>query len=179
MKEKRIVSGGFTLIEMLVAISIMLLMVGGGIASYVTFQERRLVITEGQELTDFIRLAQQKASVKQIPKQTSICNQGSETKRLVGYRVTKTNATNIYIVGLCGSSDSVYSANNVTDNDYAYTLPSGFTTNPNTWQFDFFSLQGTPVVPAGSVLLRKNGTSVDFTITITAAGAVSGSHVVN
>lgn len=169
--KKTIRANGFTLIEMLVAISIMLLMLGGGIASYIRFQERRIVITQGQELMDFIRLAQQKAAVREVPPASAVCNQTDPNRRLVGYRARKASgSTTVNIYALCGSSIPGSQNSSVS---YTHIIPSGITISPTSlWQYDFYTLQETPSVSPSSITLSSSGET--YTITVTAAGGISG-----
>jgi prepilin-type N-terminal cleavage/methylation domain-containing protein len=62
---------GFTLIEMLVSITVMILLVGGGIASYITFNDRQTLATSGRKLETLLRAAQKKARVGDKP---AACN---------------------------------------------------------------------------------------------------------
>ncbi len=63
----KVLNRGFTLIEIAIAVSIMLFLVGGGIASYLTFNDRQLLLNEAKELQTFIRSAQTKARVGDRP----------------------------------------------------------------------------------------------------------------
>ena len=152
----------------------MLLMVGGGIASYFTFQQRREVVTAGQELRDFIRLAQQKAAIGEVPRQGDGCNQSVAAQRVVGYRAAKANASRtVNIYALCGSSFPGAQQSGAVK--YSYTIPNSITTiDPNSaWSYSFSTLQETPSVSPTSIRLEGSGKT--FTINITVAGSISGS----
>lgn len=58
---------GFTLIEMLVAITIMLLLFGIGIVSYLRFDSRQQLIQAGEELKSSLRIAQARARAGDRP----------------------------------------------------------------------------------------------------------------
>lgn len=52
---------GFTLIEMLIAVSIMMLVFGGGIAGYTTFNDRQIVVSAVEDLKQHLNFARSKA----------------------------------------------------------------------------------------------------------------------
>ncbi len=58
---------GFTLIELLVSVTITLLMVGGGIAAFVTFNDRQILQNAGREVQTALRSAQVKARAGDRP----------------------------------------------------------------------------------------------------------------
>lgn len=72
-------SAGFTLIELLVSLTILLLLVGGGIATFVRFNDRQTLLGAAKELQIALRAAQQKAQVMDKP-------EGCDT--LEGYQVS-------------------------------------------------------------------------------------------
>lgn len=52
---------GFTLIEILIAISIAMIAIGGGVVSYNTFNQRQIIKTNALEVKSLLRSAQSKA----------------------------------------------------------------------------------------------------------------------
>lgn len=91
---------GYTLIEVLLVVAISALMVGGGIAAFIRYNDRQAVLTTALELQTYIRSAQQKAQVGDRP---------TGCDRLLGYQLTAT-ATNPVVVTLtadCVTSDVV------------------------------------------------------------------------
>lgn len=58
---------GFTLIELIIAISIMLVVLGGGLAGYLSLNDRQTLIGAGKELQQYMRTAQKKARVGDKP----------------------------------------------------------------------------------------------------------------
>lgn len=178
MSKQKHHTPGFTLLELLISVTIMLLMVGGGIASYFTFQQRREVVTAGQELRDFIRLAQQKAAIGEVPRQGDGCDQSAAAQRVVGYRLYKANASRtVSIYALCGSSFP--GAQQTGAVKYSYSIPSSITISPtDVWSLSFSTLQETPVISPASITasgITLSGSGKTFTINITAAGSISGS----
>lgn len=78
---------GYSIIELLVVITIMGLLVGGGIAGFNTMNRRQGVLSAGRELLSVMRSAQGKASSGIKP---TVCAQ------LVGYSVSGSINTNTY-----------------------------------------------------------------------------------
>jgi len=70
---------GFTLIELMITITITMLMLGGGIAAYIRFNDRQTLQGAAKQLQTQMRSAQKKARVGDIP---------SGCDRLVDYRVS-------------------------------------------------------------------------------------------
>jgi prepilin-type N-terminal cleavage/methylation domain-containing protein len=85
---------GFTLIELLIVISIIMLVTGGGIAGFVSFNDRQQVQTSVREIQTLMRSAQIKARSGEgaadcVPPQ-----------KLYGYRVTA-STTNVIMSRYC------------------------------------------------------------------------------
>jgi prepilin-type N-terminal cleavage/methylation domain-containing protein len=60
-------TSGFTLIELIVAISIMVLLVGGGITSYLTFNDNQQLEGSARQIQSYLRAAQTRARVGDRP----------------------------------------------------------------------------------------------------------------
>lgn len=71
-------SQGFTLIEMLIAVGIMLILVGGGIAAFITFNDKQRLQSSSKLLQTYLRTAQAKARLGDRP---AACT------KLLGYSV--------------------------------------------------------------------------------------------
>lgn len=59
--------GGFTLLELLISVTIMMLLVGLGVASFITFNERQQLTGAAKELQEFFRSAQTRARTGDVP----------------------------------------------------------------------------------------------------------------
>ncbi|HYD34557.1 MAG TPA: prepilin-type N-terminal cleavage/methylation domain-containing protein [Vitreimonas sp.] len=92
--------GGFTLIEMLVVVTVMLLMVGGGIAAFTTFNDKQVLIGGSKELQSYIRSAQQKAQYGDKP---AACD------RLNSYAVKANQAApvEVHVVAICNNGEHI------------------------------------------------------------------------
>lgn len=86
---------GFTLIELLVAISILLLLMGLGIANYISFNDRQQLIQSAEQVREAIADAQNSARSGKLRG----CN------RLVAYRVDILASGTVEIVPLCEGED--------------------------------------------------------------------------
>lgn len=68
MSERSIVGvKGFTVVELLVVVGIMVLLSGGAIVAYVRFTERRQAVSDAQEVAQYLRMVQKKAFSVEVP----------------------------------------------------------------------------------------------------------------
>lgn len=58
---------GFTMIELLISITIMMLLLGVGVASFISFNERQQLSSAAKELQEFFRSAQTRARTGDVP----------------------------------------------------------------------------------------------------------------
>jgi prepilin-type N-terminal cleavage/methylation domain-containing protein len=58
---------GFTMIELLAVVTIMLLILGGGIASFIQFNERQQMVQAVDQVQSFLRAAQTRARISEKP----------------------------------------------------------------------------------------------------------------
>lgn len=140
---------GFTLIELLIVISILVTLLGLGIASFNTFNRRERLKQTGLTLKSSLRFSQTKAISAQKP--LSGCT------TYVGMRISFTSSS--YHIqhrcdpeGLVGTNESV-------------TLPYGITFSPVPSSFTFLTRSNTDI-------------SADMTITLI-SGALSYSMVIS
>lgn len=85
---------GFTLIEMIVTIAIMLVVTGGGIATFMRFNDKQEVVTAVNELQTLLRAAQVKAKVGEDADFCRTTYTGPPAESLRGYRVRAVDGTN-------------------------------------------------------------------------------------
>lgn len=140
---------GFTLIELLVVITIGIMIMGGGIAAYITFNDRQNLQNGAKLLQTYLRSAQTKARAGEKP---AACD------RLTGYRVVLTNPAGTGSVAL-----SAVCANGVYAHS-TYALPAGVSVSGVPKTITFANLYGG-VTGAGPVVLNANGHTVTFSVT--------------
>lgn len=95
---RRFASGstGFTLIELIVSVTIMILLVGGGIAAFITFNDKQQLQGSTKMLQTYMRTAQTKARVGDRPE---------DCDRLLGYQVGVAQGTStITLAAICGET---------------------------------------------------------------------------
>lgn len=146
---------GFTMIELLVVITIIMLLTGGGIAAYITFNDRQNLQNSAKLVQSYIRSAQTKARAGEKP---------VGCDRLNGYRIVLTAASsNVVLSAVCANGNYVRST---------YTLP-GNVTSESTQTMNFANLYGG-VGGAGTIVLRTNNTTLyRYSFKVTDGGEVS------
>ncbi len=77
----KIYTNGFTLIELIIVVSILLLMMGGSLATFNSFNDQKNIEAEGKKFASTVDLLKKKA----ISGDTSDCSAGMET---TDYRIT-------------------------------------------------------------------------------------------
>ncbi|MCB9813643.1 MAG: prepilin-type N-terminal cleavage/methylation domain-containing protein [Pseudomonadales bacterium] len=99
---------GFTLVEMIVTIAIMLVVTGGGIAAFINFNDKQNVQVAVKDLQTLLRSAQTKARVGE---DAQLCNTVYNNS-LRGYRVFIGEGTNTAILSTSCASDKFDPADN-------------------------------------------------------------------
>jgi len=97
---------GFTLIELLVSITIMMLMVGMGLASYITFNEKQQLSGAAKELQSYFRSAQSRSRNGDVP---------AGCTKLEGYNIQMAQDTSVVTVrAICDSGNFTQAEHNLT-----------------------------------------------------------------
>lgn len=146
---------GFTLIEVLVTLSIAMLLTGGGIAAFIRFNDRQSVQTAARQLQTVLRSAQVKARAGETP---------SGCDRLTGYRV-QTTASNSQVVlsAVCTNGVITHTVSNLPNN----VISEG------SYAITFANLYGG-VTGTTTVTLRTAGAAVNrYSFLVTAGGEIS------
>lgn len=142
MKSQPPFSAGFSLLELLIVITISLVLIGGGIAAFLNFSDRRTVIASVGELKTYFQRAQSKAAGGDL----------DDCEQLSGYRVeTSVSGTTTSVSLQAECSLGTASAAQIT------TLIEGVIVTPNIDAF-------FQVLNAG-VQLPNGAASVDITVT--------------
>jgi len=142
-------SKGFTLVELMVTITIIVLLAGVGAAGYINFNKTQALKSAANDLKNNLRLVQSKALAQEKP---------AGCVNFEGYRL---NTSSYFMVALCdgvelGSSRKFFS------------LPSNVSLSPA--QVDFSVLTGE-VTPA--TITVSLGSS-DLTVSVSATGKIEG-----
>ncbi len=92
---------GFTLIEILVTISIVGLLLTAGLVYYQDFNRRQILNQAAKDLSSNLRLAQSRALAGEKPQEW--CDGEGET--LVGYRLLFSSETEYQLMAVCSSAE--------------------------------------------------------------------------
>ena len=151
---------GYSLIEILVAVTIIGILTGSSLVGYNRFQGRQGLKSAGDQLVSDLRLTQQKALSGE--KATGWCQGANES--LTGWRLIFTSSAVYDIRGVCSSA--------VTTTFKSITLPNSTTKSSGDSSVDFAAVNGT-ATDVSFTLSRQLGTSVSqITVTTTSAGLV-------
>lgn len=149
---------GFTLIELLVSLTVMMLLLGGGIASYINFNEKQQLIGSAREVQSYLRTAQAKARAGDVP---------DGCVKLAGYTLRAViNSSSLELVANCGNGDGVVK-------EYQINPSIVFT---QTFSITFLSLTGG-VSGGQTVSLSSNNRTYEFKVT--QGGEISQGDLVN
>lgn len=151
-------NAGFTLVEMMVTIVILLLVTMGGLAAYNGFNDKQKVSGAAQEFAVFLREAQKRIKSGDKPA-------GCGTNSLDDYRVTIQNsASPARIYAYCGGGTVLVDS---------FTLPSGLsfglTSSPMTVIFSGLTGGASPA----SVFKVRMGNQIIYQIDVEAGGVIS------
>jgi prepilin-type N-terminal cleavage/methylation domain-containing protein len=155
---------GFTLIELLVTVAILLVITGGSIAAMTRFNDQQRVRTATEELQTFIRLAQDKARVRELP--------GSGCAILEGYRVVRAGgAPTLQLQAVCENPQS-------TQTIKTHTIPAGITVYPTDFTIFFPTLYATAILnesatPTLGLTVENSSSTFSYTFSVSASGAIS------
>jgi prepilin-type N-terminal cleavage/methylation domain-containing protein len=139
---------GFSLIEMLVAITIMMILVGMGVAAFLTFNDRQTLVQAAKTVQGHMRAAQVKARAGDSPAGCS---------GLQAYAVRMAVNSNILrLVAVCENGEVAYqqhelptsvAADSAVDIQFfglhgGVNNPSTVTLGSQSWQYSFFVSKG-------------------------------------
>lgn len=151
---------GFTMIELLITVGIMILIFGGGVAAYLNLDRRQSLINVCKEIESLSRSAQKKARVGDRP---------VGCDKLQAYRVSRTASgpDRISLQAICDSGV-------VTLSDY--DVPTVFTITTIT-AMDFRVLHGGLQGGTGSVLVQSASPNYRCSFAIDNGGSIGTTTV--
>ena len=156
-------TSGYTLIEILIGLTIISLLFSFGYASFRDFSRRQALSGVVKQIQGDLRLSQSSASAGQKPDDL-FCN-GSNTLRTYNFKVYSDSEYKIE-VGCTGGT--VVSKEVTLPSEVTISTPS-----PNPIQFKVLG-QGTNIAAGSSavITLTQKGTDSQATVTITAGGEI-------
>jgi len=164
---------GYTLIEILVAITIIGILFSVGYANFRSFSQRQVVLNAAKSLQGDLRLAQQMALSGQKPQGSDALDCLTNSLDGIQFGMT-TSAPYLYrLRAVCGSRGSTYYPI-IKEFDFPSDItPSPVTFAPNPVIFKVLG-NGTNIPAGGSVVitLTQTGTNNKAAITITAGGEI-------
>jgi type II secretory pathway pseudopilin PulG len=155
--QLRFLQRGFTFIELLVVLTIVILTSTGGVVSYRTFNQRQQLIQSGKQLYQSLRIAQTKAQVGEKP---DVCAANGVT----AYGITgSSGGRTIVTQAHCGSAQTTSSL--PLDDSVAFS---------SSFDVRFMTLYGgvnssSPVV----IRLVHAASAKQYQVTVTPGGGIS------
>lgn len=150
---------GFTLIELMVVLSVTAVLGTLGIAGFITYNQTQALQTSSNEVATMLNLAKSRAQ-SQV-KLGSLCSAPSQV--LGGYSVNISIVNKNYTLSsrCSGASSDLYTKN----------LPNGLNFDASTSASFFFPIQTGGVETAGQIIISGYGRSK--TVTVNSLGGVS------
>jgi prepilin-type N-terminal cleavage/methylation domain-containing protein len=156
IKYKIKLNNGFTLIELMTAVTIAAVIFGFGIASYNKFNDSQKVKQAAITLKNNLRLAQTKAMTGEKPSSCETANIG-----LVGYELVNTDTSNYRLNSVCFG--------NVKSSVLDVKLPDSVTTT----NFDVTFNVLNQAVTGGTNITLTGLNDVSVTVKISSSGEIS------
>jgi prepilin-type N-terminal cleavage/methylation domain-containing protein len=150
---------GYTLIEILVALSIVSTIFVIGYLSFREFARRQALLAAGRQIHSALRLAQEQALAGNKPSGCSI---------LVGYAFTAINASTYEVTGVCSNASFLVKTQDLPEGIVFEPLPS-----PNPVVFKILG-QGTNIVSGSrtNFVLLQEATNNQSTVSVNWTGEI-------
>lgn len=148
---------GFSFIELLVTVSIMLVVLGGGIAGYIQFNQRQTVLEASKRLQTMLRTARTKAQVRDTPAAGDCVLQGYQ----FAASSTSPGAT-VRLNAWCGATQATATAYSTPVE--TFTLPTGVALSSGHSIIYYTLHGGTNVLSAREVVVSDGSTTYRFTV---------------
>lgn len=153
-------AGGFTVIELLVVVAVLVLLSGGAIVSYLKFSERRQATADAQSVVQYLRTVQKKASAVEVPPGAA---------GLTDYEVIVSPhamQTTVHCVNGCGSGLDTYV--------YRPTFADTTLTWSPASSIVFIARTGGISVAGGTATINTCSHSIGYLITVNQNGVIDG-----
>ncbi len=148
---------GFSLIEMLVAITIMMVLVGAGMAAFLTFSDRQNLVQAAKTVQAHMRSAQVKARAGDTPE---------NCQRLEGYSVRMSAGSNrVRLLAICENGEYLYDR---------YDLPLSVTAQSGV-DIEFLGLYGGVNNPSTVTLVSQDW---QYAFDVTKGGEITEGNLV-
>lgn len=159
---------GYTLVELLIVVSLVGILSAVGVASYISFNRNQVVLQTAKKVVQDLRLAQSLAANNQKPLQSD-GTLDPACEMLVNYAFEVDSATSYHLQLNC--------SNNYTPQSpvKSVELPSGMTFNTSALSVKFLPLQ-KGIVSSGPLTLQVMGFNKTKIITIDPGGAINVSE---
>jgi len=148
-------SKGFTLIELIVVISIMIVFIGTTLVQYNNFTEQTKLKNEGKKLVDVLELAKKKALSADL--------QDKNCTNFTGYRVTISSGSYLLSFGCALAYSTVQN----------YNLTTNMTVTTGTGDYNFSPLMNNPIFISNTIRLKNSVINKCVAVSISAIGIVS------
>lgn len=156
---------GFTLLEVLVAATIISLLSGISLVGYNRFQERQQLNAAKEQLRNDLRLTQQKALAGEKP--AGWCAAAGQT--LTAWRLAFISATVYEIRGICSTDVAV--------TDKSVVLTGNASKISGADQIDFAPLTGAAADISFTLLATTASGNWRATVSVTSAGLIESSNI--
>lgn len=142
---------GFTLIEMIVAVTIMMVLLGGTIIGYTAYNDKQKIKQAALTVKSHMRLARTHALAGKKP---ISCE---DTDTFAGYEITFSTSS-YALTPLCESAGAVASER------VTVTLPDGVVFSPVPSSFTYYPLTQGVSTPPNQIILTDGITTVTITV---------------
>jgi prepilin-type N-terminal cleavage/methylation domain-containing protein len=157
---------GFTIIEMLIAFSIIAILVTLGTSAYSKMNDRQVLISSGQTLESAIRDAQSRAYTGELVCGAGGCTCSDTSQALSGWLV---DLRTMQIRGICTTTTQTFSPRSLA-------FPSGIQISPYPGSPTGYLFRNQPVgvSTGGTICISKSGLSnMYYVVNISQSGLIS------
>jgi type II secretory pathway pseudopilin PulG len=149
------VTAGFTMIETIIAVAILMILTGFGVAGFIRFNDRQQVLAATKQVQLVLRTAQANARS----------------------RVTPTGCVQLQSVLVETSGNDLITKAECESGDYTmgtWSLPSAMSMTPNPMSVSFRTLHGGVISPSGiPLVITVQSTNFDYQFEVSGGGDIS------